>query len=229
MSGSDDDGSRAPVRVVVIDDYEVVVQGTAALLAPHGDRVRIVERTEHGTPAEDVDVALLECFALLDGEARIREVREHPLVEKVAVYSWGNNDDLIDGSLAAGADGFLSKGLTGDVLARSLEAIRAGERVVATHELGRGATQADERSEDAKRWPGRDFGLTERESEVLALITQGHSTADIAAALYLSVNSIKTHTRKLYRKLDVTSRTQAALWGIDHGFRPDRDAGAGWP
>lgn len=213
---------------MVIDDYEIVVQGTSALLGRHPDMVRIVERTDHGTPAEETDVALLECFALVNGEGRIREVREHPLIERVAVYTWGNSEALIKGSLAAGADGFLSKGLTGEALAKGLVAIHQGEEVVATHELGRGATQADERNDVGKRWPGRDFGLTEREGEVLALITQGLSTADIAEALFLSANSIKTHTRKLYRKLDVSSRTQAALWGIDHGFRPDRAAGADW-
>ncbi|WCO68206.1 response regulator transcription factor [Iamia majanohamensis] len=221
-------GHGDAVRVVVIDDYEIVVQGTAALLAPHADRVRIVERNDHGTPLEHTDVALLECFALTGFEDRVREVREHPLVDRVALYTWGNDPTQIEASLAAGASGFLSKGLTGDALARSLVKINDGERVVATHELGRGATQADERAEAGKRWPGRDFGLTERESEVLALITQGLSTAAIAEALYLSSNSIKTHTRKLYRKINVGSRTQAALWGIDHGFRPDREAGSGF-
>ena len=77
-------------------------------------------------------------------------------------------------------------------------------------------------------WPGQEVGLTERESEVLALITQGQRTADIAAALYLSVNSIKTHTRNVFRKIGVSTRTEAALWGVDHGFRPDRSSVGDW-
>lgn len=216
------------VRVMVLDDYEIVVAGTSALLELHGDRVHVVERTSQGTPAEETDVALLECFALTGGASRIKEVRQHPLIRRVAVYTWGNAPDLIDAAFSFGAHGFLSKGLPGDALADALVSIARGEQVVATHELGKGATQADERPEEGRRWPGREFGLTERESEVLALITQGCSTSDIADALYLSTNSIKTHTRKLYRKIEVTSRTQAALWGIDHGFRPDREAGADW-
>lgn len=217
-----------PVRIIVIDDYEIVVQGTSALLAPHGDKVRVVERTTQGTPAEECDVALLECFAMTDGAAKIKTIREHPLIARVAMYTWGNDPCLVEAAFGFGADGFLSKGLPGHTLAKGLVDIHDGEKVVATHELGRGATQADERSEDGRRWPGRGFGLTERESEVLALITQGLSTAQIADTLYLSTNSIKTHTRKLYRKLEVSSRTQAALWGIDHGFRPGREAGSDW-
>lgn len=216
------------MRVTVIDDYDIVVAGTSALLEPHGHLVEVVGRTEHGTPDGHTDIALLECFALIGGAERIRQVLQHPLIDRVAVYTWGNDPRLVEASFAFGADGFLSKGLPGDALARALVAIDAGERVVATHEGARGATQADERTEEGRRWPGRAQGLTERESEVLALITQGLSNSDIATALYLSPNSIKTHTRKLFRKLDVTSRTQAALWGIDHGFRPDREAGAGF-
>ncbi len=220
------DNGPGPVRVMVIDDYDIVVQGTSALLAPHSDLVRVVGRTSDGTPLEQTDVALLECFAMIGGAERIGDVSRHPLVGRVAVYTWGNDPDLVDAAFDFGADGYLSKGLRGEALARALVDIAAGERVVATQELGRGASQADERPEEGRRWPGRDHSLTERESEVLALITQGRSTAEIAGALYLSTNSIKTHTRKLYRKLDVGSRTQAALWGIDHGFRPDRTTGA---
>ena len=70
----------------------------------------------------------------------------------------------------------------------------------------------------ARRWPGQDAGLTERESEVLALITQGQRTADIAAALFLSVNSIKTHTRNIYAKLRVGSREQAVARARELGL-----------
>ena len=63
---------------------------------------------------------------------------------------------------------------------------------------------------------------------MLAHISQGRRTREIADALYLSVNSIKTHTRNLFRKIGVKTRTEAALWGIDHGFRPNRRAGDGW-
>ena len=67
-------------------------------------------------------------------------------------------------------------------------------------------------------WPGRAEGLTDRESEILALITQAKSNTDIAEIAYLSLNTVKSHLKTLYRKLGVRSRTEAALWGVRHGF-----------
>ncbi len=69
--------------------------------------------------------------------------------------------------------------------------------------------------------PGREEGLTDREAEVLALITQGLSNADVAVHTYLSPNTVKSYVRSVYRKIGVDSRTRAVLWGIAHGFEPD--------
>jgi DNA-binding CsgD family transcriptional regulator len=73
-------------------------------------------------------------------------------------------------------------------------------------------------------WPGRSAGLTRRESEILCLISQGKSNAEVAATVFLSANSVKSHIRSTYRKIGVTRRTQAVLWGVAHGFGPDGDA-----
>ena len=70
-------------------------------------------------------------------------------------------------------------------------------------------------------WPGRSAGLTPREAEIIALITQGLSNQEIAERAFLSINSVKTYIRTAYRKINVTSRSQAVLWGVDHGFRPE--------
>jgi DNA-binding NarL/FixJ family response regulator len=64
-------------------------------------------------------------------------------------------------------------------------------------------------------------GLSDRESEILALITQGKSNAEVAALTYLSPNTVKSSIRTIYRKIEVGSRTQAVLWGVKHGFTPD--------
>ena len=70
-------------------------------------------------------------------------------------------------------------------------------------------------------WPSRGEGLSDRESEILALITQGRSNAEVAALTYLSPNTVKSYIRTDYRKIGVGSRTQAVLWGVKHGFTPD--------
>jgi len=78
------------------------------------------------------------------------------------------------------------------------------------------------RSAPGLDWPGRREGLTDREAEILALITQGKSNADVARLTYLSPNTVKSYIRTVYRKIGAASRTQAVLWGVDHGFTPDR-------
>lgn len=222
--------SEAPVRVCVVDDYDIVVAGTAALLAPHGDLVRVVERTTEDGPQNQVDIALLDCFALPDGAGLIASLASHPNVGKVVVYAWDVDRDLISAALRSGAHGYLSKGLDGRRLAEGIVAVANGVEVVArsTADPEADGEDVDVTVPGVRRWPGQEAGLTERESEVLALITQGRSTRDIATALYIGVNSVKTHTQKVFRKIGVSTRTEAALWGIDHGFRPDRSSREIW-
>ena len=74
---------------------------------------------------------------------------------------------------------------------------------------------------DLGDWPGRDHGLTAREAEVVALITQGLRNEQIADRMFLSANTVKSYIRSAYRKMRVDNRTRAVLWGVDHGFRPN--------
>jgi DNA-binding CsgD family transcriptional regulator len=96
----------------------------------------------------------------------------------------------------------------------AVEAIAVGEVVICD-------VPPRSRPAAALDWPGRAEGLTDREAEVLALITQGRSNSEIARVMYLSINTIKTYIRSAYRKIGVTGRPHAMLWGIDHGFQPD--------
>ena len=110
--------------------------------------------------------------------------------------------------------GYLSKTLPARDLVAALEAVHAGETVISDPPAR--ATRAP-----GLDWPGRREGLTDREAEILALITQGKSNAEVAALTYLSPNTIKSYIRTIYRKINVASRTQAVLWGVNHGFTPD--------
>jgi DNA-binding NarL/FixJ family response regulator len=101
-------------------------------------------------------------------------------------------------------------------LVAALEAVHAGEMVISD-------VPGRARSAAGLDWPGRGEGLSDRESEILALITQGKSNADVAKLTYLSPNTVKSYIRTIYRKVCVDSRTQAVLWGVDHGFTPDHN------
>jgi DNA-binding NarL/FixJ family response regulator len=138
----------------------------------------------------------------------------NPHARHVAVYTWNFHPVLVDSAMAKGASGYLSKTLPAHELVTAIEAIADGKVVI---------SDAPPRSRPAVGldWPGRTEGLTDRESEVLALITQGRSNREIAQLMYLSVNTVKTYIRSAYRRIGVSGRSHAMLWGIDHGFQPD--------
>jgi len=199
--------------VAVVNDYEIVVLGVAALLAPFTDRVAVVELDSSLPVLQDVDVILYDTFGQVQGDGVELEDLVHGSDAKVAIFSWNVQPDLVKGSIEQGASAYLSKGLVGEALVHALEQVHAG-RIVVPREVEPPEPVAGD-------WPGREAGLTAREAEIIALITQGLSNQEIAKRSYLSINSIKTYIRSAYRKMGVTSRSQAVLWGVRHGFQPD--------
>jgi DNA-binding NarL/FixJ family response regulator len=204
------------VRVALVNDYEVVARGVVGMLRSYQNRIRVVELDLNKQVSEDVDIALYDTFAATRGDrAAVRELAANPIIGAVAVYSWNLDQEQVEAAFANGAGGYISKGLSAAGLVVALEAIRSGSERIHTGTKGIPTIIAGD-------WPGREEGLTEREAEILALITQGLSNAEIAERTYLSINSIKTYIRSCYRSIGVSSRTNAVLWGIEHGFRPDR-------
>jgi NarL family two-component system response regulator LiaR len=202
------------VRVAVANDYEIVVVGIAGILQQFPDRVEVIE-LDSGLPVEaEVDVVLYDSFGQLQGTSMDVEGLVNGTSARVVVFSWNVQPELVEAALAAGAAGYISKGVTGEELVKLIEQVHAGVQVVPEGD--------DEIAGEFGTWPGEAHGLSPREAEVLALICQGFSNDEIADRAYLSINTVKTYVRTLYRKIGVESRTRALLWGIDHGFRPDR-------
>jgi NarL family two-component system response regulator LiaR len=202
------------VRVAIVNDYELVVVGVAALLEPYRDRVEVVELDSNLPVLRSVDVVLYDTFGQIQGKGIDMERLRDGGPAKVAIYSWNLHHELVQESLDAGAAGYLSKGLDAEELVEAIERIHAGQRVVPSS-----GGSVNPRPESA--YPGKEQGLTVRESEIIALITQGLSNREIAERSYLSINSVKTYIRTAYRKMGVERRSQAVLWGIRHGFEPD--------
>jgi NarL family two-component system response regulator LiaR len=203
------------IRLAIVNDYEVVVRGLASMLRSYSDRIQVVEADANTHPDSAVDIALFDTFAqsFRDRERIARLVRD-PNVGKVVVYTWSADDPSTGGPRVPGIAAYVSKRLAASDLVAALERIHGGD-VVRLEDAGRGSPVGGD-------WPGREEGLTARESEVLSLITQGLSNNDIVETTMLSINSIKSYIRSAYRKIGVTTRSRAILWGIDHGFQPDR-------
>jgi DNA-binding NarL/FixJ family response regulator len=205
---------RTPVQVALANDFEIVVLGLARLLHPYEDRVRVVDVVVRGEPVADpVDVVLFDVFAHADlGFNDLDALIDDPHVTYLAIFTWQLDDLTVRRGFNQGVSGYLTKNLSAADLVDGIERIAAGEHVV----LGHPSTA--HRAPPARDWPGRAEGLSERESEIIILIAEGHSNAEIAASLYLSPNSIKTHIRNAYRKLAVTRRAQAVRSALDLGI-----------
>jgi DNA-binding NarL/FixJ family response regulator len=206
---------HSPITVALVDDYDVVVKGVANMLEPYRDRVVVAELDSTTSVKDTVDIVLYDSFAQPESDhEEIGVLVANPRAHRVVVYTWNFHPELVDSARRHGAHGYLSKTLPARELVAALEAVHAGEVVVSEQGPRAGGAPGQD-------WPGRGEGLSEREAEILALITQGKSNADVARLTYLSPNTVKSYIRTIYRKLGVGSRTQAVLWGVNHGFTPD--------
>ncbi|MDN5760909.1 MAG: response regulator transcription factor [Microlunatus sp.] len=203
------------ISVALVNDYDVVVLGLARIVEQYDDRLLIAEIDTNSTVADRVDLVLYDSFAQPESDRHeLAEIVANSRAGAVVVYTWNLHPELVAQARAQGARGYLSKALPAEELVSALETVHGGE-VVVSEQSGRARTA------NGLDWPGRAEGLTDRESEVLALITQGMNNAEVAKLTYLSPNTVKSYIRSTYRKIGVESRTQAVLWGVRHGFEPD--------
>ncbi len=201
-----------PIRVAILNDYEVVVRGLADMLSSYAERIRVVELATRDGVSDPVDLVLYDTYSRPREDPRgVQELAQDEHVDAVVVYTWNFEPELIDGALAAGARGYLAKTLPAKELVDSVERIHNGEVVVSPNPGHTPVVSGD--------WPGRSEGLSLRESEMIALITQGRSNQEICRLAYLSPNTVKSYIRSAYRKIGITSRSQAVLWGVEHGMR----------
>ncbi|WP_081681175.1 DNA-binding response regulator [Cellulomonas sp. URHD0024] len=189
--------------------------GVARMLDPYRDRVVVAEIDTNEPVEDDVDIVLYDAFAQPESDQHeVGVLVRNPRARQVVVFTWNFHPDLVASARAQGVRGYLSKALPARELVSALESVHDGDVVISeVPSRARPATGLD--------WPGRAEGLTDRESEILALITQGLSNADVASLTYLSPNTVKSYIRSAYGKIGVESRTQAVLWGVGHGFVPD--------
>lgn len=192
-----------PIRISLVNDYEVVVKGLAAMLEPFASRVEVVETEAGGVPDSTVDITLFDTFAGRKRSlGRVDLLAEDSGIAKVALYTWDLPQGFAQAIDMRGIDGVILKSVTADQLVDALERVHRGEQV--------GTVPAHARDQSPT--------LTEREREVLALLAQGATNREISEELYLALDTIKTHVRKVFAKLGVANRTQAAIVARDHGL-----------
>jgi NarL family two-component system response regulator LiaR len=209
--------NAGPIRVLIVDDHEVVRRGLRGFLELQDD-MEVVGEASDGAIAISLadslepDVVLMDLLMPnVDGLTAIASIRQsHPNTDIVAVTSF-LEEDKVTAALEAGASGYLLKDASADEVADAIRAAFAGEvhldpqvaRVLAE----RMRTRRNEVPTEA---------LTPREVEVLQLLARGAANKEIAADLSITERTARTHVSNILGKLGLASRTQAALWAVEH-------------
>jgi DNA-binding NarL/FixJ family response regulator len=212
------------IRVVIADDQGMVRSGLSVLLNAQPDIEVIAEATNgHEAVARAAelhpDVILMDVrMPVLDGLQATRQITEMAGAPKVLVLTTFDLDDYVYEALRSGASGFLLKDASAGELAHAVRLVAAGDAL-----LSPGVTRrliAEFARMGAPRSPRRAHldGLTERESEVLALVARGKSNAEIADVLVVAEQTVKTHVSRILMKLGLRDRTQAVVFAYETGL-----------
>ncbi len=193
------------IRVALVNDYEIVLEGLRALLRPYDPEIRVVELDVEANPHSAVDVTLFDTYGEVEERRqRVRGLAADATNGAIVVFSFSDDAALAGTFLRAGAQGFISKALPAEQIVNGIRAAARGERVMLIQASPHATMSAE------LQWPGRDARLTERESELLALLPTGMTNRELSEHLHVSENTIKSHLRRLFSKLDVRNRAQAA-------------------
>ncbi len=209
------------IRVVIADDQSIVRDGLATILAAM-DGVAVVGVASDGTEAialakrGEADVVLMDLrMPKLDGiEATRRLGLSRPDTAVVVLTTYTDDDSILD-ALSAGASGYLTKNASAEDIQRALEAAVAGQAVLDRNVQARLLDHATATGEDDATSAGDlPDGLTAREGEVLALVAEGLSNAEIAERLFISRPTVKTHINQILRKTGCRDRPQAIVYAL---------------
>ncbi|MCY1145748.1 response regulator transcription factor [Actinoplanes sp. Pm04-4] len=212
-----------PLRVLVVDDQQLVREGLTALLELT-DGVEVVGSAGDGKRALELiagdppDVVLMDLnMPVLDGVAATAQIRDRFPGVAVVVLTTYADDESIAGTLAAGARGYLTKDAGRAEIGMALRAAARGQSLFDPAVAARLA-KAMSRPAAPPRPDSLPDGLTQREAEVLSQIARGRTNAEIAAALFVAEATVKTHINNAFAKIGARNRTEAASYANEHGL-----------
>ncbi|MBT2369337.1 response regulator transcription factor [Streptomyces sp. ISL-10] len=213
------------VRVLLADDEELVRSGMSMILQVDSD-IEVVAEAADGAEAVRMvrahrpDVVLMDIrMPVMDGLVATAEIARLPDAPKVVVLTTFDLDEYVHAALQAGATGFLLKNTPPRELARAVKTVNAGDAMLApsvTRRLIQDFVGRDTSRQVHAR--NRVAELTERECQVLRLLAEGQSNADIGGCLFMSEATVKTHVSRVLAKLGCANRVQAAIVAHDAGL-----------
>ena len=207
------------LRVVIADDQELIRAGFKSLLEGRG--IQVVAQASDGLEAIDIvnhtrpDVVLMDIrMPRLDGVEATRRLPDH----KILIVTTYELDEYVVEALRAGAAGFILKDTPPDELVDAIRVIASGESLLAPSVTRRLLAQVVRRLPAQRAAPPELSELTAREHEILLLIARGHSNSEIAAELFLSGLTVKSHVSHLLGKLGLRDRVQAVILAYETGL-----------
>ena len=213
-----------PVRIVLVDDHEMVIEGLKAMLAAFSERVQVVGQAVGAERALSVVDELQPDIVLTDvrmqgssGLDLCQELRQRDPGRKVVMLSVYDDEQYLFQALRVGAAGYLLKSISSDDLVRQLEFVHSGETAIDPGMAARAVDTAARMQRD-EFWPGARQGLTQRESEILSFVVTGLSNRAIATKLVIGDETVKSHLRSIYRKLGVSDRAGAVATAQREGI-----------
>jgi DNA-binding NarL/FixJ family response regulator len=213
------------VTTVLLADDQALVRGGFRLILDAQDDIDVMGEADDGHAAVEQarelrpDVVLMDVrMPVLDGIAATRTIMRERLARSVLVLTTFDEDRVVYDALKAGASGFLLKTAPPAQLVDAVRTVAAGEALLAPTITRRLVEDFVRRPPPGEVAPERLQALTEREREVLALIAAGRSNPEIAAELFLSGATVKTHVNRILSKLDLRDRVQAVVLAYECGL-----------
>jgi DNA-binding NarL/FixJ family response regulator len=214
----------SPVRVAIVDDDALVRAGLIMMLdGVHG--ISIVGEAADGNQvmqlvdAHAPDVILMDIrMPKVDGIVATGRVRRRPNPPEVLVLTTFDTDDHVVRALRAGASGFLLKDTPPAKIVAAIHAVADGEPAISPQVMRRLMDRVAVAADQHQKAQNRLKALTEREVEVVRAVATGHSNAEIATALFMSIATVKAHISSILSKLGLDNRTQIALLAHDAGL-----------
>jgi DNA-binding NarL/FixJ family response regulator len=210
--------AHRPARVILANDDHIVIEGLRGMLLPYYERVEVVgtavgdpEIVLAGDVEVDADVMLIDAFSRRAGgiDAAAKVLSEDPAFA-VAVFTNADDLRLMLQALRVGVRGYLLKSTPPADLVDMIVRMHEGD-VVIDPGLATDAAMLAARTLDLGEWPGAHLGLTRREAELLTLLAEGLTPRQASEKMGVSAETVRTHARNLYRKLDVSDRAAAVV------------------
>jgi two-component system, NarL family, nitrate/nitrite response regulator NarL len=214
---------KPAVRIAIIGKNEIVREGLRRILIErdfsvvHAVSSCAALRTATADHQHDVNMIIVDSTSHAEGQATCRQLREAFAASRIVLLGEDFSVQTTSEAMSVGVDGYLAKEISCEPLARSLELIASGEKVMPSQMVAAMMETEWRQSPDDWMATANDVHLSEREIEVLRCLTRGGANKTISRELAITEATVKVHIKAIMRKLSVMNRTQAAIWAVSRG------------